>query len=56
LQVKTPQVEIAMSLTGTVVVDRATGRQTQLEMTGPLTGNVGMPVTGSMQAKTTFTY
>jgi len=53
---KGPKGDMEISLAGTASVDTATGRPLSLVGAGPLKGNMGAPVTGTMNAETVYTY
>jgi hypothetical protein len=56
MTMKLPKGEMKIDLTLTVKIDRATARPTELSGSGPMSGNMGMPLTGTMTAKSTYTY
>jgi hypothetical protein len=56
LATKTAKGWMEMALSGTMTGDLKTGRQHEMQLVGPFQGNLGKPITGTMQAKTTYTY
>lgn len=56
LAVKNPEGEMTFTLAGTAKVDRKTGRQLEINATGPFTANVKVKMTGTMTMKTTHVY
>ncbi|MBL8620389.1 MAG: hypothetical protein JNK64_03770 [Myxococcales bacterium] len=45
-----------VSLTGTAKVDRNSGRALEVSAAGPFEGNMGVPITGTMTATTSYAY
>ncbi|MCE9576483.1 MAG: hypothetical protein K8W52_25260 [Deltaproteobacteria bacterium] len=55
IQLQNAKGVMRMVLTAAVTIERATGRGRELSGSGSMSGNLGMPVTGTMTAKATYT-
>lgn len=53
---KNPKGTMDIAITGTTKVDVATGRLIEAGGTGPVKGDMGMPITGTMTLKTAYTH
>lgn len=51
-----PKGTMKVTLTGTAKVDRNSGRALEVSAGGPFEGNMGMPITGTMKATTSYAY
>jgi hypothetical protein len=51
-----PKGSMSFALAGTHRLDLTNGHSLELAMTGPIEGNLGVPVTGTMTAKTLYSY
>lgn len=56
LETTGPKGAMKVSLTGTAKVDRNSGRALGVSAAGPFEGNMGLPITGTMTATTTYAY
>ena len=53
---KNPKGTMDIAITGTTKVDVATGHLVEASGTGPVKGDMGMPITGTMSLKTAYTH
>ncbi|MCE9576484.1 MAG: hypothetical protein K8W52_25265 [Deltaproteobacteria bacterium] len=56
MELKSPKGEMKMELTSVATIDRAKGRPIEMTGGGPMSGNMGAPVTGTFTAKSTYAY
>jgi hypothetical protein len=56
MEMKTPQGSMEMSLDGAARIDVASGRMLEVGATGPVKGDMGEPVSGTMTMKSPWTY
>ncbi len=56
LEQTSPKGSMKMSMTGSAKIDRNSGRALEVKVSGPFEGEMGMPISGTMDATTSYAY